>query len=133
MPSNAPITVNDGKSTPASHVFVPTRIDKDNKAFFAENVGSSLQGRPQLSYVTSGGVGGAAHKVALQITVPKLVTVTDGAGTREVVQHTPIAKTEFVFQSTTSAQERKDMRMLMANALIHATLGPAIDNVESFW
>lgn len=133
MPNNAPMTVNDGKSTPAAHVFNPVRIDKDNKAFFAENIGGSLQGRPVLSYVVSGGVGGAAHKVALQITVPKLVTVTDGAGTREVVQHTPIAKTEFVFQSTTSAQERKDMRVLMANAMLHATLGPAIDNVESFW
>lgn len=133
MPSNSPLTVNDGKSTPQAHVFAPVRIDSNNRAFFSENSVSTLVGRPTLSYSVSGGTGGAAYKVALQINLPKLVTVTDGAGTREIVQHSPIAKAEFVFQNTTSAAERKDIRVLMANALQHAILGPAIDNVESFW
>lgn len=133
MPNNAPITIKDGKTTPADHVFAPVRIDAKGLAMFNENIAANLIGRPSLSYAVSGGSGGAAYKVALQINVPKVVTVTDSNGTRDVVQHTPLAKVEFVFQSTTSAQERKDVRMLIANALNHATLGPAIDNVESFW
>lgn len=134
MPNNSPLTIKDGKSTPADHVFAPVRIDSKGLALFNENTGSSLIGRPTLSYTVSGGTGGAAYKVALQINVPKVVNVTDGNGIqRDVIQHQPLAKTEFVFQSTTSAAERKDVRVLMANALLHATLGPAIDNVESFW
>lgn len=133
MPSNAPITIKDGKATPADHVFAPVRIDASNKAFFSENSVSTLVGRPTLSYMVSGGTGGTAYKVVLQINVPKLVTITDGAGTRDVVQHVPLAKTEFVFQNTTTAAERKDVRLLLANGLVHATLGSAIDNVESFW
>lgn len=133
MPSNSPLTIKDGKATPADHVFAPVRIDSSNRAFFSENSVSTLVGRPTLSYGVTGGTGGAAYKAALQINLPKLVTITDGAGTREIVQHVPLAKTEFVFQNTTSAAERKDIRVLMANAILHSTLGPAIDNVESFW
>lgn len=133
MPSNAPLTVKDGKATPADHIFAPVRIDAQNRALFAESIAGSLIGRPTLSYLITGGANGSAYKAQLQINVPKVETVTDGSGTREVVRHTAIAKAELLLPATTSVQERKDARVLLANALTHTVLGPAFDNVESFW
>lgn len=134
MPQNAPLTIKDGKSTPADHIFSPQKITADNKAMFTENVGESLIGRPTLSYGVTGGANGTAFKAVLQLNIPKVVTITDGTGASKVsVVHTAIAKAEIVLPPSTSAQERKDARVLLANALLHATVGPAIDNVESFW
>lgn len=134
MPANASFTVNDGKATPTSHAFVPGKIDQNNVALFSENVGSTLLGRPTFSYGVSGGTGGSAFKVRMQLNMPKAVEVIDSTGKTVVtVVHTPIAKAEFVFQATTSAVERKDLRVMLANCLLHATLGSAVDNVESFW
>jgi hypothetical protein len=134
MPQNAPFTIKDGASTPADHVFQPLKITADNKALFVENVTGTLLGRPQFSYAVTGGQNGAAFKAVLQLNVPKVVTVTDGSGASKVsVVHTCIGKAEFVLPPSTSAQERKDIRVMMANAILHATIGEAIDNVESFW
>lgn len=134
MPQNSPFTITDGKATPTDHVFSPMRITVDGKAMFVENIGDTLVGRPRFSYVVTGGTNGAAYKVALQLDVPKAVTITDGSGASKVtIVHNTIGKAELILPPSTSVQERKDVRMLLANALIHATVGPAIDNVESFW
>lgn len=133
MPQNSPITIKDGKSTPADHVFAPQKIQTDGKALFAESA-TTLVGRPTLSYIVTGGRAGAAFKAVIQLNVPKTIELVDPSGAPKVgVEHTCIAKVELVLPPSTTVAERKDLRMMIANALTHATIGPAIDNVESFW
>lgn len=135
MPQNTTLTIKDGKVTPADHVFSPVRITADNLAIFAERSSGSKIGEPTLSFqVRQPNKDSAAYKVALQVNMPKVVSVTDAQGrVRDVVEYTAIGKAELVFAPQMTKEARNDVLMLLANGLVNGTLKTAIGDLESFW
>lgn len=136
MPSNSTITIKDGKATPADHVFSPMRIDANNVATFNERSGDTLIGQPQLSWQVRSPVNGNGEtfKVAAKLSIPKVITTTDSTGKAVTsVDYVQLGTVELVVSRRSTLQERKDLRVLLANALLNATLASSADNVESFW
>lgn len=136
MPANTSITIKDGKTTPADHVFSPMRIDQNNVASFNERVGDTLIGQPVFTWQIRSPVNGTGEtfKVAAKLSIPKVITTTDGTGKSVTsVDYVSLATAELVVSRRSTLQERKDLRTMLANALLNATLAGSADNVESFW
>lgn len=131
MPQNGNITIEDGASTPADHVFSPTGIDGNNVASFTERTDGVLIGEPRLSvFVRPVTKGQTTRKVVVSLSQPKRSTSPTG---ELIVEYENLAKAELTASATSSTQDRKNLRVLLANALLNTAVGTAIDNHESFW
>jgi hypothetical protein len=135
MPSNTSITIKDGASTPVDHVFSPTRIDANNIATFQERVSGVPIGYPTITWsLRAPTKGSSTYKVTGKLTQPKVIDVTDTSGkTVKTVDYVNLATVDFVFSEKSTKQERKDLRILMSNLLINATMAASSDDLESFW
>lgn len=133
MPANANIVINDGAATPVAHTFKPSRIDGDVAIFFEDK--TSLIGRPKLTVgVRNVATGGDAHKVQIRVTQPKVITTTDQTGKSVTsVDYEDLGTIELMYSKRGSASERKDLRVLLSNALMNGSIGQVIDNGEFFW
>ncbi len=135
MPSNAPITIKDGAATPADHVFAPNSIDGRLAAFQEVNSGVPV-GYPKLSISSREPVknGAGVYRVVVKLTLPKAVTYTDASGkTVTTVDHTDTAEVTMLVGQTSTLQERKNLRVLIANALLTTQVAAVSDNLEFFW
>jgi hypothetical protein len=135
MPANTQIVINDGASTPVAHTYLPTKIDSNNVATFQERISGVPVGYPTLTWSQRAPSGNAAtYKVVGKISQPKVITTTDQSGkTVTSVDYTNIGTIELVVSARSTLQERKDLRILLANSLLNATLASSADNLESFW
>lgn len=139
MPQNTPIVIKDGAATPVDHTFSP--VSTQNGAARFENQGSSttLVGREAISVVTKRpstqkGAQRSTAMTSVQLTVPVMVDGSGSQGESEsILQHTLRATAEIVVDPRATAQQRKDIRVLLANALLNASIGQAADNAENFW
>lgn len=132
MPANANIVIADGASAPVNHTFVPSGlIGSMGLAQFTERSDGVFVGEPKLDItirpVTKGQ---ATRKATVIMTQPKRVTDTDGNVT---VAYENLGKLEFTYSVSSTTTERKNLRVLLANAALHATVAQAIDNNETFW
>lgn len=137
MPANAQFTINDGATTPVAHVFSPTSIDAQGVALWNERNGTVLIGQNQVTYsVRAQGANGAGptSKITIKLKKPKVVIATGSNGVQNtLVDYTDLATVEFVVSNKGTQQERKDLRVLVANLLQHATFVAAIESPEAFW
>jgi len=135
MPANAAIAIQDGASTPVTHTFSPTKIDANGIATFEERVSGVPIGYPTITWsVRAPTKGSSTYKVTGKLTQPKVVDVTDSSGkTVKTVDYTNLATIDLVVSNKSTKQERKDLRVLVANALNNALLVTSADDLESFW
>lgn len=133
MPATTSIVLMDGKSTPVSHTFSPKAIDRGN-ASFQDLAAPTIIGRDELSLVTADASGGNAVKVTVRLRRPFTETVTDSAGKSTVsVKYQYLGVIELYLPKAGTAAERDDMRTIMSNALVDASVAAVIDNIEWFW
>lgn len=139
MPQNNPITIKDGAATPADHVFSPVATANGGSRF--ENQASSpmLAGREAITVGLKRpsnvkGQTRTTYETTVQLTVPVMV---DGSGSQgeseKVLMHTLRGTVQIVVDPRSTTQQRKDIRVMLANALLNSTIGQAADNAESFW
>jgi hypothetical protein len=135
MPANAAIAIQDGASAPVTHTFSPTKIDANGIATFEERVSGVPIGYPTITWsVRAPTKGSSTYKVTGKLTQPKVVDVTDSSGkTVKTVDYTNLATIDLVVSNKSTKQERKDLRVLVANALNNALLVTSADDLESFW
>lgn len=136
MPSNAQLTIADGKSTPVDHTFSPMKIEANGLAKWNERVGDTLVGQPKLTWHIRDpqGGGNGTYKVQCKLSVPKVIVTTDSTGKSVTsVDYTALGTIEMVVSQRSTQAERKDLRVMLANALLNTTLATSADNVESFW
>lgn len=135
MPQNAQITINDGKPTPVPHVFSPQRIDPvTGIATWNERNTDTMVGNPAISFSMRPDNGKMrTSKGEVKLSLPKVALETINGVTSTKVLDTAIGKIELVIPTNTTAQERKDLRVMLSNALLNATFAQAFDNVENFW
>lgn len=116
MAQYAPITVLDGKPTPASHTFVPNGESPKDPAInrFKESTGVK-KGDNLLT--TSLREQGTNSKFRMQLTLPVMVTETiNGVSVPRVVR-TIFIDMSMVFDELSTQQERKDAQILLSNLL----------------
>jgi phosphoribosylformylglycinamidine (FGAM) synthase PurS component len=135
MPQNTAITIKDGATTPADHVFSPTSILANLAQWNERGSSGSLVGQPTITWsVRAPTKQSATYKVTGKLSVPKAVTVTDSTGkTVTSVDYTNLASLDVVLHERSSKQERKDLRVMMSNLLINAVIAATIDDVEGIW
>lgn len=132
MPANGNITIADGATTPVNHTFTPSGLDgAKGLAQFTERTDGVFVGEPKLD-VTVRPVtkGQPTRKVVLLLTLPKRTTDVNG---NVSVTYENLGKAEFTYSATSSTQERKNLRVLLSNAMINALVAQVVDNNETFW
>lgn len=133
MPQAVVLTIGDGESTPIAHVFTPGAITAGVATFFERK--DTLVGRPQLTVSNRESNGGnPTIKAELRLTQPKVVNVTDTSGnTVAKVDHTDLGVVTFTFAKNSTVQERKNLRVLIANALLDSHNAEVIDQGEQYY
>lgn len=133
MPQLQNIVIADGAATPVNHTYKPTGIES-GVAFFYED-SASLIGRNALSVGRRAPTGNAVtHKVTARLSDPKVVQTTGSNGvSQDTVINTRLSTAEFVFAKDSTKQERKDMRVKMANFLLSSYAESVIDDAEGQW
>lgn len=135
MPANIQLIINDGAATPVAHTYLPTKIDANNVATFQERTSGVPVGYPTLTWSVRAPLPSSpSYKLVGKLTQPKVITTVDTTGKSVTsVDYTNFITVESVVSNRSTLQERKDLRVLMANALLNAVLSGSADNLESFW
>lgn len=126
MAANTTIAINDGASTPVSHVFQPDGVTGTEANYREVTAASGIEiGQPKLKLAHRKPVAGSAYfKETLEITFPVLEVTSPSTATG--IQPAPtqayadrITVTAFTSNRDTE-QNRKDLLALAANALNNA-------------
>lgn len=138
MPQVAPIVINDGASTPVAHTFSP--IGKDEKGVFwfeqtspapASVLGAKRIGYKQARVYNSQKQLTGTTKCVYTLMIPTLETISNSSAgilPPPTLAYTEKGRVEFELAERSSAQERKDTRVLFMNLLGHAM---AIANLDT--
>lgn len=125
MPAIGNIVINDGETTPIAHTFTPTTTNGAVAKLNARN-STTIEGWETLVVdVKQAQKSGQAAQVRIGLGDPVEATV-DG---QTVVVRTSSFELKFNSPITSTAQERKNMRLLAVNALQNAIILDCIDNV----
>lgn len=126
MPALGTITVNDGEATPVAHAFSPVSTD-GSRARYANRVATSPVGYETLQIeVIEPKSAGQAYAVRITGYDPVTATV-DG---NDVVARYNSFELKMNFSSLSSAQERKNDRVMLSNLLTNAAVVSVIENLE---
>lgn len=125
MPQAARITINDGKGTPVAHNFDPIATE-GGSATLANAASATLDGREKFGIVVRPATKAAPAKVSIRLTLPVETAQPDGT---VLVTEFSTGVVELIMPASSTAARRKDLRVLLANALQHATLVDVIENV----
>jgi len=126
MPALAPIVINDGAATPVAHTFTPVTTNGSD-AVSSNRAATILSGAEQLTTsVRAPQSPTASWKIEIGLVLPTVATVD---GLDQVVRSSKSSLVINFAQSSTAA-ERKNMRVLLMNALANADLIKVIETPE---
>lgn len=125
------IAINDGKATPVAHTFNPVQSSPD--ALYRENL-SSLPLIGQGTVILRTRAVGDLNRVKLTLQLPVLETAT-GANAQgytaapKVAYHSTV-NVEFILPSRGTAEQRKDLRVMLSNLLLNSQVVDNVDNLN---
>lgn len=134
MAAIAPITIADGKGTPESHVFNP--IATLPLALLKRNTvsGQATVAWEQLTVNVKSAGNTGMNTVTVELSVPVMEQSTGGTSSGYVappsVAHRLTAKVVFFMHNRSTAADRKDLRVLIQNALANSQVVSAIEALE---
>lgn len=145
MPAFAAISINDGQATPVAHTFNPTEI-VDGQAVLHDRSGGIAIGYLKLGVSlklpksAGNGQGSDANtrviRTKVTVDLPTLETLATGSSGYEpppTVSYVCRGICEFIFPERCSAQNRKDARAFIANALAHADVKKVVEDLENIY
>lgn len=134
MANIANIAINDGKSTPESHVYVPMKSGID-----AQWKRTGVAGQPAVAMeqVTASAklveTANGVNKIDIELSIPVLEQVTGGTSAgytaAPALAHTLRAKVTFFAHQRSDVAGRKDMRVLLTGLLANAQIVDLVDNL----
>lgn len=132
MAQIADIVINDGAAPTVAHTFKP--VATSPRAMYREGISNlPLVGQGQLM-IGTGVPGAALQRVKVTLALPALETATgqnsDGYTAAPKVAYTNTVQIEFLLPSRGTAQQRKDLRVMLANCLLNAQVVDAVDNLN---
>lgn len=117
MPSIAAITINDGATTPVSHIFAPIDV-RDGVGELAERRASgSLIGENKLGLSTRRVSASKRDKSEVRIAVPKVVTETINGVAVDKVVGTSYIRIHADWDQHHTPEERTALKGLVRNAM----------------
>lgn len=130
------IVINDGKPTPVAHTFAPNGNTGTEASYVDRALGVSL-GFPSINtrLTLPGKVAGASqlNKIRINLKVPRLEEVagstSNGFAPAPRLAYLGSFEGSFIFHERATAQERKDVRILIANLLAAPAIVDLIDNL----
>lgn len=133
MSAIASITINDGKSTPEAHVFNPIATDP---ATYHENgvAGIPVVGESAIAVSLKRANGDAVNRAKLSLRIPVLETTSGatyaGYEAPPKVAYYLQASVEFLLPNRCTADQRKDLRVMLSNLLLNSQVVSAVDSLE---
>lgn len=128
MAQLAPISIEDGKATPVTHVFSP--VGKPNGADFDLLVAPPADGRPEfqeeLRLKLSKNGNGSPYRAKVSMLVPVTKTV-DGDTVLDFQNRVDI---EFIMNPKSTTAARKDVLALIRNALSDSLITSMVEGLE---
>lgn len=126
MPAIGNIAIADGKGAPVTHTFTPINTS-GGKASLENRNTTFAAGSEQLSVAVTRVPGKeTSDQIQLELILP-VVAAVNGVDT---VVRTSKAKVVLYVSKSGSSAERKDLRVLLKNALDNALVATAVENVE---
>lgn len=134
MAAIAPITLADGQATPVSHVFNP-KASIPEAVYNRDGVANQpVAAWEQLQVKVKRSANQQPNIIDLVLMIPVMEQTTGGTSTGYVapprVAHTMKAKVSIYLDNRSDAAGRKDLRVLLSNALTSAAIADAIDKLE---
>lgn len=132
MSQIAPIVVADGKATPVNHTFGPVSV---NPAQYRESItGLPLVGQGVAGLTFRSGSNATLQRVRVMLALPALETVTgqnaSGYTAAPKVAYENSVIVDFILPVRGTADQRKDLRVLLSNLLKDAQVVDAVDNLN---
>lgn len=128
MPSNAPIVVNDGKSTPVEHTFDPSDLNGSIATF--TNYGEAHPpGRETIRVQKSSKSGGAIREVSITMVIPRVVTIDGLASVPDYRTYT----LRCLMPASASETELDSDTGMLANLLANANIKKIVERGEWIW
>lgn len=131
MPAIKPIAVKDGATTPATHTFVPVRVDGDTASFVERSSTSSIGNRALTVAMKPGAKAAPVSRVAISFEIP--VTAVAQGSTVEVVDHTNRVNVEFIMAKRGTRQGRLDLLAMFRDALDNSDVKLVITDLENMY
>lgn len=130
------ITINDGQGTPVAHTFTARKIE-NGTAKWQDISGGIAVGFPTITAALREPIKGQpipAYKATIKIVVPVLETVSNstysGITPAPTKAYDVTAVLEMVMPERSVAQDRKNLRAYVANALAQADLKALIEDLN---
>jgi hypothetical protein len=136
MSAIAPITIVDGKASPASHVFNP--VQSVDPATYSRNGDASVpvvgQEKVLLSLKNGANTSEAVNRAKITLLIPVLETPAGGTPTGYVappkVAFFEQVNIEFLLPNRGTSDQRKDLRVMASNLLLNAQVVALVDTLE---
>lgn len=130
MSAIANIAINDGASTPVLHTFTPMST---NPAVYRN--GNSADSASGLAYDEMLSISvrfdpKGLSKVDLSLITPHDLDGSASSLSNELTRSFDQGKVGFVFPASSTKQNRKNLRILIANALLNPQVEDAVDNLN---
>lgn len=134
MATQAVITINDGKSTPVAHNYYPISNTPAGYREAISNVAQAGQGRLTLSDSLTEKAAGM-NRVRVKLELPVLETAAaNGSYSGYIagpgVAYTVTADVSFILPNRSTEAERKDLRVLLINALQNTQTVDLVDKLQ---
>lgn len=135
MSGIASITINDGKATPVAHTYNPIKSEPATYREAVAGVAQVGQGRLAVaSKLTSQPAG--MNRVNVKLELPVLETAAaNGSYSGYIagpgVAYTTTVNVDFILPNRGTEAERKDLRVLLINALQNAQITDAVDKLQA--
>ncbi len=131
MPAFGTITIKDGATTPADHVFSPVKIDGDVATFANRTSGVPAKYETlTISNRDPNGGNGQVNRVQISLAIPVVADGSDPAVKAGTVIRTLRFDGTLLEPVTSTLQERKDLRALTWNVMNDATVKAVVENLE---
>lgn len=133
MSQIAPISVADGKATPATHVFNP--VTSAPEAFYREsNSALPMVGQGTMSSMLKTQPQAAVQRIRIKLALPALETASgqnaSGYTAAPKVAYSNDVVVEFILNSRGTVDQRKDLRVMLSNLLKDAQIVDLVDNLN---
>lgn len=143
MAQVAPIVIADAQATPVNHTFIPLGPDNSGVWHFEDQAGGISAGFSRISVslkrAAPTAIGKSAtqvNRVRLAISIPRLETMSSGAGgftPSPIVAYVEKASVEFMLPDRTTLQDRKDVRKYLKLLLDDSQVVSAIESLQSIY
>jgi len=134
MAALANIAILDSAATPVSHTYSPISNSNDLTVWRENTVAGSLAGQPSIKLTSKlNPMASGMSRMRITVDLPAesaLGTSSEGYKAIPKVDYTCRATVDFILPNRSSAAQRKDLRVRLANLLGNALVIDSVDNVS---